>query len=164
MLGPVDTAVIEASAILEDGGIVPTMCVGSSDTLVRCAKQVIVELNTAVPDLTGLHDIFTPALPPNTQPIPILRPADRIGMPAIPCDPSKICAVVLSQTPDAGGPGTAPDEVTAKIAENLVSFLQVEQAAGRLCDPLPPLQSGVGGIGNAILSGLAASGMRGLTL
>ena len=164
VLGPVDTAVIEASAILEDGAIVPTMCAGSSDTLVQCAKQVIVELNTAVPDLTGLHDIFTPALPPNTQPIPICRASDRIGQPAIPCGPGKICAVVLSNTPDAGGPGTAPDAVTAKIAENLVAFLKAEQAAGRLADPLPPLQSGVGGIGNAILSVLADSGMRGLNL
>ena len=164
VLGPVDTTVIEASAILEDGAIVPTMCAGSSDTLVQCAKQVIVELNTAVPDLTGLHDIFTPALPPNTQPIPICRAFDRIGQPAIPCGPGKICAVVLSNTPDAGGPGTAPDAVTAKIAENLVAFLKAEQAAGRLADPLPPLQSGVGGIGNAILSVLADSGMRGLNL
>ena len=164
VLGPVDTAVIEASAVLEDGSIVPTMCAGSSDTLVQCARQVIVELNTAVPDLTGLHDIYTPKLPPETQPIPITRPCDRIGQPAIPCDPAKICAVVLSETPDAGGPGTAPDAVTTKIAENLVAFLKAEQAAGRLADPLPPLQSGVGGIGNAILSVLADSGMRGLNL
>ena len=164
VLGPVDTAVIEASAVLEDGSIVPTMCAGSSDTLVQCARQVIVELNTAVPDLTGLHDIYTPKLPPNTQPIPIVRPSDLIGQPAIPCDPAKICAVVLSETPDAGGPGTAPDAVTTRIAENLVAFLKAEQAAGRLADPLPPLQSGVGGIGNAILSVLADSGMRGLNL
>ena len=164
VLGPVDTAVIEASAILEDGGIVPTMCVGSSDTLVQCAKHVIVELNTAVPDLTGLHDIHTPKLPPDTQPIPICKASDRIGCASIPCDPGKICAIVLSETPDAGGPGTAPDEVTARIAENLVAFLQAEQKAGRLSDPLPPLQSGVGGIGNAILSVLAGSGMKGLNL
>ena len=77
---------------------------------------------------------------------------------------SKICAIVLSETPDAGGPGTAPDEVTTQIAKNLVAFLQSEQKAGRLADPLPPLQSGVGGIGNAILSVLAESGMRGMNL
>ena len=71
---------------------------------------------------------------------------------------------MLSETPDAGGPGTAPDEVTAKIAENLAAFLKAQQKAGSLPDPLPPLQSGVGGIGNAILSVLAASGMRGLNL
>ncbi len=160
VLGTVDTAVIEASAILEDGSIVPTMCVGSSDTLVQCARQVIVELNTAVPDLTGLHDIYTPEMPPYTRPIPILHPSDRIGSPAIPCDPGKICAVVLSETPDAGGPGTAPDPVTRRIAENLVQFLKEQQAAGRLPHPLPPLQSGVGSIGNAILSVLAESGMQ----
>ncbi|MBO4881504.1 MAG: acetyl-CoA hydrolase [Firmicutes bacterium] len=164
VLGPVDTAVIEASAILEDGSIVPTMCVGSSDTFVQCARQVIVELNTAVPDLTGLHDIYTPALPPDTQPIPLVRPSDRIGQTAIPCDPEKICAIVLSDTPDVGGPGTAPDEVTTQIAKNLVAFLQNEQKAGRLADPLPPLQSGVGATGNAILSVLAESGMRGMDL
>ena len=164
VLGPVDTAVIEASAVCEDGSIVPTMCVGSSDTLVQCARQVIVELNTAVPDLTGLHDVYTPALPPHTKPIPILRPSDRIGSAAIPCDPAKLCAIVLSDVPDAGGPGTVPDPVTRKIAENLVSFLRAEQKAGRLADPLPPLQSGVGGIGNAILSVLAESGMRGMNL
>ena len=164
VLGPVDTAIIEACAILEDGAIVPTMCVGSSDTLVQCARQVIVELNTAVPDLTGLHDIYTPAMPPNTQPIPITHASDRIGMAAIPCDPNKIAAIVLSETPDAGGPGTAPDEVTSRIASNLIAFLQQEQAAGRLGSSLPPLQSGVGATGNAILSALAASGLKGLSL
>ncbi len=164
VLGPVDTAVIEASAILEDGSIVPTMCVGSSDSLVLSARQVIVELNTAVPDLTGLHDIYTPKLPPDTQPIPITRVSDRIGAPAIPCSPDKICAVVLSESTDAGGPGTAPDSVTSAIAANLIGFLRAEQAAGRLCDPLPPLQSGVGATGNAILSALAGSGLKGLSL
>ena len=164
VFGPVDTAIVEASAILEDGSIVPTMCVGSADTLVQCARQVIVELNTAVPDLTGLHDIYTPQMPPHTKPIPICHVSDRIGQPSIPCDPAKICAIVLSETPDAGGPGTAPDEVTGRIARNLVAFLKGEQAAGRLFDPLPPLQSGVGGTGNAILSELAHSGMQGLSL
>ena len=164
VFGPVDTAIVEASAILEDGSIVPTMCVGSSDTLVQCARQVIVELNTAVPDLTGLHDIYTPQMPPHTKPIRICHVSDRIGRLSIPCAPDKIAAVVLSETPDAGGPGTVPDEVTGQIARNLVAFLRSEQAAGRLADPLPPLQSGVGGTGNAILSELAHSGMQGLCL
>ena len=97
VFGPVDTAIVEASAILEDGSIVPTMCVGSADTLVQCARQVIVELNTAVPDLTGLHDIYTPQMPPHTKPIPICHVSDRIGQPSIPCDPAKICAIVLSE-------------------------------------------------------------------
>ena len=73
----------------------------------RFFNSATKELNTAVPDLTGLHDIYTPQMPPHTKPVPICHVSDRIGQPSIPCDPAKICAIVLSETPDAGGPGTA---------------------------------------------------------
>lgn len=46
---------------------------------------------------------------------------------------------------------------TQAIASHIVKFLQSEVAAGRLPNPLPPMQSGVGGVANAVLSALARS-------
>ena len=43
------------------------------------------------------------------------------------------------------------------IASHIVKFLQSAVAAGRLPNPLPPMQSGVGGVANAVLSALARS-------
>jgi len=43
------------------------------------------------------------------------------------------------------------------IASHIVKFLQSEVAAGRLPNPLPPMQSGVGGVANAVLSALVRS-------
>jgi succinyl-CoA:acetate CoA-transferase len=57
----VDLAVVEACAIREDGGIVPTTAVGCAQTYVRQARRVIVEVNLSQPAaLEGLHDTSTP--------------------------------------------------------------------------------------------------------
>ena len=86
--GRIDLAVIEAAAIDENGNIIPTTSVGCSDTLVKCADKVIVEINTCIPtEIAGMHDIYTPAPIPHTQPIPITEPGNRIGTPYIPCSP-----------------------------------------------------------------------------
>lgn len=46
-LGKMDVAVIEAAAITEEGGIVPTTSVGNSNIFIECAKKVIIEINTS---------------------------------------------------------------------------------------------------------------------
>ena len=102
-LNPIDVALIEASSIDEQGNIIPTTSVGASETYVACAKKVIVEINTSVPEnIRGIHDIYSPELAPNTQPIPITKVSDRVGTPYIPCDPDKIVAIVHSDIPDCG--------------------------------------------------------------
>lgn len=163
-LGKLSTAVIEAVAIRENGGIIPSTSVGIAPTAVHTAENVIVEINTTQPlELEGIHDIYLPKLPPNREPIPIKHPADRIGTGWIPCAPEKIKAVVFCDKEDQVRPLAAPDSVSEQISGYIIDFLESEKKAGRLPDNLLPLQSGVGSVANAVLSGLVASDFRGLT-
>ena len=165
IFGKIDVAILEACMIDEEGNIYPTTSVGVSNTAARLAKKIIIELNTSVPlTMVGLHDIYNIEMPPNTQPIPITRVDQRIGMPYIACDPEKIAAVVYTNTPDiphAMAPITEDERV---MAGYIVEFLKEEQRKGRLPDNLLPLQSGVGSISNAVLDGLRKSGFKHLTI
>ncbi|AKH41597.1 Succinyl-CoA:coenzyme A transferase [Croceibacterium atlanticum] len=154
-LGPVDVAVIEAVAITEDGGIVPTTSVGNSASFAILADKVIVEINLAQPDtLEGLHDIYIPSYRPARMPIPIVSPESRVGMPYIPIDPDKIAAIVVTEKLDSSSTILPPDEDTQAIAGHLSEFLQHEVKAGRLTNTLQPLQAGIGTIANAVMHGL----------
>lgn len=165
IFGEIDVAILEACMIDEEGNIYPTTSVGVSNTAAQLAKKIIIELNTSVPlTMVGLHDIYNIEMPPNTQPIPITRVDQRIGMPYIACDPEKIAAVVYTNTPDiphAMAPITEDERV---MAGYIVEFLKEEQRKGRLPDNLLPLQSGVGSISNAVLDGLRKSGFKHLTI
>ncbi len=164
-LNHIDVALVEASSIDENGNIIPTASVGASEAYVASADKVIVEINTYVPEnIKGIHDIYMTELAPNTKPIPLTKVADRIGTPYIPCDPSKIVAIVQSDIPDCGIPETAGDEDYNKMSENLISFLEKDVEAGRLCNPLPPIQAGIGAVSNAVLSGLQKSKFEHLTV
>lgn len=164
-LGKVNVAVVEAAAIDENGNIIPTTSVGCANTYVECADQVIVEINTTQPlELEGIHDIYSPKKAPDTEPIPITKTEDRIGTTYIPCTPDKIRAIVISDIPDNGRPVAAIDETSQKIADNLVQFLKDETKAGRLPAQLPPLQSGVGSVANAVLAGLKDSDFENINI
>lgn len=163
-LQKVDVALIECVAVTEDG-LYLAASAGSSDASVQVADKVIVEVNTSVPlGLMGMHDIFDIGLPPHARIIPIEKPGDRIGTPYVPCDPGKIAAIVMTDKPDAAGKFRPVTEVTARIGENVVAFLKAEIAAGRLPENPGPIQSGVGSVGNAVLSCLSESGFRGLSM
>src|SRR6266568_4464048 len=54
--GKIDIGIIEASCITEDGGIVPTLAVGIVSEIVARAEKIIIEINTKIPSLEGLHD------------------------------------------------------------------------------------------------------------
>ncbi len=163
--GDLDTAVVEVSAIREDGSLVPSTSVGNNKTWLDLAKKVIVEVNDWQPlEVDGMHDIYYgTALPPHRKPVPLVHPDDRIGETALRCDPEKIVAIVRTHGPDRNSPFNPPDAVSEQIAAHLMDFLHVEVAKGRLPKNLLPLQSGVGNIPNAVLAGLAASGFRDLT-
>jgi len=164
-LNHIDVALVEACAITEEGNIVPTTSVGATETYVACADKIIIEINTAVPAaLEGIHDIYVPQLPPNTQPIPIVHAGDRIGKTYIECDPSKIVAIVESDKLDAGVKDMPVDDDFRKMSSLLIGFLENEVEAGRMCDPLPPLQAGIGGVSNAVLEGLKDSKFEHLTI
>ncbi|AZY53208.1 acetyl-CoA hydrolase/transferase family protein [Bordetella avium] len=162
---PIDVAIIEAAAITEDGGIIPTMSVGNSASFVDQAKVVIIEINQSVPaSIEGLHDIYVPAAHGVRAPIPLVSPEQRIGAAAIAVDPEKIAAIVFTRDPDSPSNALPPDDDTAMIAGHIVHFLEAEVAAGRLTRSLLPLQAGIGTIANAVLHGFGQADFEGLTM
>ena len=155
-LGKIDVAIVEAADVTEDGEIVPTSGVGILPTICRMADRIIIELNCRHPkEIRGMHDIYEPLDPPHRKPIPLEQAGDRIGTEAIPCDPSKIIAVVPSDVPDTTRPLAAIDDDAKAMSQHLIKFFEQEIAEGRLPENLLPLQSGVGSVANAVISGLA---------
>jgi succinyl-CoA:acetate CoA-transferase len=164
-LGPLDTAVIEVTGIRADGALIPSSSVGNNKTWLERAKQVILEVNSwQNPALEGMHDIYYgTALPPDRVPIPLVRPDDRIGEPYFHCEPDKIVAIVETDAPDRNLPFAPPDAVARAIAGHLLEFLSHEVGKGRLPASLLPIQSGVGNIANAVLTGLVGSPFENMT-
>lgn len=154
-LGNIDYAIIEAAAITEDGLIIPTGSVGNSPIFVEEADHVIIELNTTAPRAyEGLHDIYIPAHQGERREIPIYDASDRIGEIGIRVDPAKVKGIILSEQPDIPSPLFEPNEETQQIANHLLDFLANEVEQGKLPESLAPLQSGVGSVANAVLSGM----------
>ncbi len=155
-LGPVKLAVIEASDVTDDGEIVLTSSVGAAPTFCQVADKVVIELNRYHPSfLRGVHDIYEPANPPHRQPIPLLKPADRIGSPVVKVDPKKIAGIVETNAPDETGGFSAVGPVTAQIGQNVADFLAAEMKRGRIPSSFLPVQSGVGDTANAVLMAVA---------
>ncbi|ACI97759.1 succinate CoA transferase [Rhodospirillum centenum] len=164
-MGPVDVAIVEAAAITEEGGIIPTTSVGNTATFAILAEKVIVELNLSQPAaLEGLHDIYIPTRRPHRDPIPVLQPESRPGVPYIPVDPAKIAAIVVTDRTDSAASILPGDADTTAIAGHLTEFLQSEVRKGRLGPSLSPLQAGIGSIANAVMQGLADGPFSGLTM
>jgi len=161
-----DVAIIEAVAITEDGGIIPTTSVGNSASFAIFAEKVIVEINTNLsPAFEGLHDIYIPTYRPTRQPIPLTHVEERIGTHAINIDPSKIVGIVFNnELHDSPSTVTAPDDETQGIANHLIAFFEKEVAAERLPKSLGPLQAGIGSIANAVLTGLKDSNFEDLIM
>jgi succinyl-CoA:acetate CoA-transferase len=150
----IDIAVIEAVAITEQGGIIPTTSVGNSASFAILADKVIVEINLSQSDtLEGLHDIYIPSRRPSRQPIPVVSPESRVGFPFIPIDPDKIAAIVVTEKRDSSSTILPPDDGTRNIAGHLAEFLGNEVRQGRLTNELQPLQAGIGTIANAVMHG-----------
>ncbi|MFC3568251.1 acetyl-CoA hydrolase/transferase family protein [Paracoccus simplex] len=164
-LPPVDIAIVEAVAITETGGIVPTTSVGNSASFALLAEKVIVEINLSQPEaLEGLHDIYIPTYRPTRTPIPVVTPESRVGFPFIPVPPERIAAIVVSTKLDSSATVLDPDEDTRAIAGHLTEFLKHEVAHSRLPSHLHPLQAGIGTIANAVLHGFIDSPFHDLTM
>jgi succinyl-CoA:acetate CoA-transferase len=161
----IDVAVVEAVAIRDDGGIIPTTSIGNSASFAILAEKIIVEINLSQSlDLVGLHDVYIPGRRPHREPIPITVPSDRPGLPYIPVDPSRIAAIVITQKLDSSAPILPADEETQAIAGHLIDFLRHEVKKGRLGTALQPLQAGIGTIANAVLHGFLDSPFHDLTM
>jgi succinate CoA transferase len=156
-LGSIDFAVVEATEITHDGRVYLTTGIGNAPTFLHCAKKVIIELNAYhSPRLRELADILVLPPPPHRDPIPIRDPLDRIGRAYAEVDPSKVIGVVQTNEPDGGRSFTQPDEASLRIAAHVAEFFLGEIRSGRVPPEFLPLQSGVGNIANAVLSGLAS--------
>ncbi|MDR7085271.1 succinyl-CoA:acetate CoA-transferase [Aeromicrobium panaciterrae] len=157
--GNLDVAVVEVTAILPDGKLVPSTSVGNNKTWLDHADRVILEVNHWQPrELEGFHDIYYgAALPPHRRPIELTEPMQRIGEPYLRIDPAKVVAVIETDHPDRNAPFAPPDETSAAIAAHVLEFLRHEVAAGRMPPSLLPIQSGVGNVANAVLAGLDGS-------
>ncbi|MFF2176184.1 succinate CoA transferase [Lysinibacillus sp. NPDC058147] len=165
IVGPIDFAIIEATAITEDGLLIPTTSVGNSPIIMQMANEIIIELNVSHPDsLEGIHDIYIPDVQGKRSPIPLNSAGERIGTVGIPFDTSKVRGIVLSEKTDAPSTIVQPDEETAKMAEHLLNFLRDEVKAGRLTNTLAPIQSGVGSVANAVLNGFLESEFENLEI
>jgi propionyl-CoA:succinyl-CoA transferase len=154
-LGDVNWAVIEAAEITSDGRIYLSTSIGASPTFLHCAEKVIIELNRYHSvRLSEMADIAILPPPPHRSPIPIYDPLNKIGLPYASVDPKKIVAVIDNNEPDGMAPLDPPDEISRRIAHQVVDFLLEEQRQGRIPPEFLPLQAGVGNIANAVMSSL----------
>ncbi len=160
-----NVAIIAATAITEDGQIIPTGSCGNSANFIEMADHVIIEIDTTInPILEGVHDIYVPKARPNRGPIPLTQVGDRIGTAGICVSPEKISAIVINEIPDTSFGMDEPDAETLSIAKHLIHFFEGEVTAGRLPENLGPLQSGVGSIANAVFSGFEHSNFHDLEM
>jgi succinyl-CoA:acetate CoA-transferase len=164
-LGKLDVALIEVSAVLQDGRVVPSSSIGNNKTWIDQADRIILEVNSWQPEaLEGMHDIYYGLEPPpNRGPIPLVSPGQRIGTPYLHVPEEKVVAIVLTDAPDRNSAFKAPDESSKCIADHILKFLSWEVQKGRMPANLLPLQSGVGNIANAVLCGLEEGPFEGLT-
>src|SRR5271165_4300247 len=156
-LRSIDFAVVEATEITRDGRVYLTTGIGKAPTFLQCAEKVIIELNAYhSPRLREMADILVLPPPPHRSPIPIHDPLDRIGCDHAEVDPTKVIGVVHTDEPDGGRGFAAPDEASLRIADHVAEFFLREIRSRRIPPEFLPLQSGVGNVCNAVLSGLAS--------
>jgi succinyl-CoA:acetate CoA-transferase len=164
-MGKLDLAIIEVTAILEDGRVIPSTSLGNNQSWLDCADKVILEVNSTQPlELEGLHDIYYGlGLPPFRDPIPLTSPNQRIGEFHLRIPVEKVIAVVHTHVPDRATSFKEPDENSKRIAAHILEFFDWEVKKGRIPPTLLPLQSGVGNIANAVLYGLEEGPFQDLT-
>jgi acyl-CoA hydrolase len=100
-----------------------------------------------------MADIAVLPLPPDRDAIGIHDPLDRVGRAYAKVDPARVIGIVHTNEPDGGRVFTEPDEACLRIADHVAEFLLREWHSGRIPPEFLPLQSGVGNICNAVLTG-----------
>lgn len=153
--GTVDMAVVEAIGLTREGHIIPATTVYDAPEWIDAASRVIVEINLNRPmALEGLHDVYRRG----ADPIPIVgNPLKRIGDPYFRVDPAKIQAIVLSDQGDRPSGDAKPDPMGDAIGGHLIDFFRREIAAGRLGEPLPPIELGIGDLAAQVMRRIGAS-------
>ena len=121
IFGKLDVAVIDATAIDENGNIIPSASPADACFQVQSADKVIVEIDYSQPlGLEGFHDIFPLSPPPGMPPIPLRKSYERIGKPTIPAGVDRIDYIVESRIPQKLPSQRDPDEEGMMIAKNLL--------------------------------------------
>ena len=117
----IDVAVFEATSI-EKHGVVLSLSVDSTPSLVDASKKVIIELNMKKPNLNGLHDVY---MAKNGEIIPLTKTSQRIGSRYLKIAPKKIGAIIYSNEDEenASSYGSAPLEIS-EISNNVWSVLR----------------------------------------
>ncbi|CCE62442.1 hypothetical protein TPHA_0C02890 [Tetrapisispora phaffii CBS 4417] len=159
-----DYSIVEATAIKEDGSIVPGPAVGGSPEFLSVSDKIIIEVNTKTPSFEGIHDIDMPVLPPYRKPYPYCKVDEKSGVNSIPVDPKRVVAIVETHKTDKVPPNTPSDDMSRAIAGYLVEFFRNEVKHGRLPENLLPLQSGIGNVANAVIEGLADANFKHLNV
>ena len=150
--GRIDLLVVEALGFDTEGNLIPTNAIGMLDLLMQASDRIIIEINRAQHErLATLHDIYTPQPPPLTQPIPLVRPNQRIGLKGIPFDHRKIVAIVETDIAENSTQLFGATQVSDILAQNLFDFLSVEYKGLKGC--LPPVQTGFGSLADSITTG-----------
>jgi acetyl-CoA hydrolase len=90
-------------------------------------------------------------------PIPIVNVGDRVGTPYVEIDKRKIVAIIESDKPDYPVSFKPTSDMDRKIAENVIEFLLYCRKTFNWEKRLPPIQSGVGNVANAIIGELYKS-------
>ena len=152
-----DIAIVEAVAVGPDW-LVPSTSVGQTPAYVRAADELVVEVNAAQPlELARFHDIVVRDPPPDREPLAVGSPGDRVGGARLSFDPSKLRAVVRTESRDDPYEFRDPTATDRAIADHLVTALERESETDPVFGAAPTLQFGVGSLGNALMSGLAES-------
>lgn len=169
--GMIDVAIIEVCKITEVSGepgmagLIPTTSMGNSASYVATADVVIVEVNTTQPvELEGMHDSYVPKDPPDRDCIAVIKADTRIGTPYIPCEKSKIKFIVPCDISDKTRPLGAIDDDARAMSQHFLEYINKEVKAGRMPKNLLPLQSGVGNVANAVISGFVNSDLEHLSV
>jgi succinyl-CoA:acetate CoA-transferase len=155
--GKIDYLVFEALYVDADGSLAPVVAAGLDDVFLEAADKVIVEINVNYPViLDGFCDF-------GRDMEKLTSPAVRIGSSHVPCPPEKIAAIFFTDvTPDMANYRPV-DAVYKAIGNNIVEVINSEISAGRL-EKNFTFQSGVGGVANAVLTGLIQSGFKDLRM
>jgi acetyl-CoA hydrolase len=163
--GRIDLFVVEVSAVDSSGALILGGAVGASPELLHMADNIVIEVNSALPNMSGFHDLLSSSLlAVPGQPLALTNVSQRIGSTKLLVDWSRVRGVVATAQADEVMPAPAPDAVSERISGYLLQFFAHEVSRGRLPPSLPPLQSGIGNIANAVVSGLGAGGFKDLSV
>ena len=156
--GKVDFGIYECVCVYEDGSILPTLSGGIASQIAKSAEKILLEININIPtSIKGLHDFVEPGTPMPAN------PTAHIGSPLIKCDPDKIVGIVISEEPYRGTAFSQPDEITDKIAANVMAVIENEITRGLIPEDFT-FQSGMGNMGNALIAEFTKRGMKGLKM